>query len=202
MVQSTDPNTGITALSNEVEIKQPQAFVFDFGATPSNAAPGQPIAFETLGTDQPIAFEWQFGDPNAGLQNTSQEPKPTHVFALEGSYTIQLVATDLNGCKHTLLKTDFVEIEKFNGIYLPNAFTPNGDGENDQFRVRGLVNGPFSMIIFNQWGELLFQSENPSTGWDGNRNGLPVQPGTFIYLVKLEVEGKAQEISGKVTLLR
>lgn len=202
MVQSTDPNTGITALSNEVEIKQPQAFVFDFGATPSNAAPGQPIAFETLGTDQPIAFEWQFGDPNAGLQNTSQEPKPTHVFALEGSYTIQLVATDLNGCKHTLLKTDFVEIEKFNGIYLPNAFTPNGDGENDQFRVRGLVNGPFSMIIFNQWGELLFQSENPSTGWDGNRNGLPVQPGTFIYLVKLEVEGKEQEISGKVTLLR
>jgi gliding motility-associated-like protein len=202
MVQATDPNTGITALSNEVEILAPQIPVFDFDASPKQAVPGQPVSFTSTGTDQPASFEWEFGDPTSGAQNGSQQPNSTHVYANEGIYTIQLIATDVDGCKHTVHKPDLVEVTQSNSLYLPNAFTPNGDGENDILRVRGMVNGPFFMAVYNQWGELLFQSENPATGWDGNRNGLPVHPGTYVYLLQIVADGKEQEVAGKVTLLR
>jgi gliding motility-associated-like protein len=202
MVQATDPNTGITALSNEVEILAPQIPVFDFDAYPKQAAPGQAVAFTSTGTDQPVSFEWEFGDPTSGIQNGSQLPNPTHVYSNEGLYAIELVATDADGCKHTIKKPDLVEVTQSKSIFLPNAFTPNGDGENDILRVRGLVNGPFFMAVYNQWGEVLFQSENPTTGWDGNRNGLPVHPGTYVYLLQIVADGKEQELAGKVTLLR
>jgi gliding motility-associated-like protein len=201
-VQHTDPATGITALSAEVEIKAAEARAFDFEALPKSGVPGQPISFVSSGADQPVGYEWQFGDPASGLQNSSQQPNATHVFANEGLYDIQLVATDASGCKHTLLKPDFVQIRLSTDVFLPNAFTPNGDGENDLFRARGLVDGSFYMAVYNQWGELLFQTENPATGWDGTKDGLPVAPGTYAYFVQTAPKGKVQEVSGMVTLLR
>ncbi|MCC6724411.1 MAG: gliding motility-associated C-terminal domain-containing protein [Saprospiraceae bacterium] len=202
MVQATDLSTGITALSNEVEILAAQMPNFDFDASPKKALPGYPITFASTGTDQPSTYEWQFGDANSGTQNSSPLPNPTHVFYQEGIYDIQLIATDANGCKHTVQKPALVEISEFDGIFLPNAFTPNGDGENDHFRVRGVVNGPFFMAIYNQWGELLYQSSDPSAAWDGNKDGLPVQPGTYVYLVQFQSQGEQKDKAGKVTLLR
>ncbi|MBK8565415.1 MAG: gliding motility-associated C-terminal domain-containing protein [Saprospiraceae bacterium] len=201
-VQATDPVTGITAISEPVEIMAPVVPNLDFIATPTTAAPGQPVLFKFVGSGQPTAFEWRFGDPSSGLQNNSTLPEPSHIFMAEGSYTIELVATDPSGCKHSLLKPALVNIEQSSNAYLPNAFTPNSDGENDVFRLRGNVDSASSMTIFNQWGELLFQTSSPTTGWDGNRDGRPVAPGTYLYVIRMQVEGKEKEVAGMVTLLR
>ncbi len=201
-VQATDAVTGITAVSEPVEILAAAVPNFDFIATPPTAAPGQPVLFKWMGADQPTAFEWRFGDPSAGLQNSSTLPEPSHIFMTEGSYSIELMATDASGCEHNLLKPELVKIALSSSAYLPNAFTPNGDGENDVFRLRGNVEGATSMTIFNQWGELLFQSSTPTTGWDGNRDGRPVAPGSYTYVVRMVVEGKEKDVAGMVTLLR
>ncbi len=203
--QATDPNTGITALSNEIEIQAAPVPAFDFGASQRIAPAGQTIVFSSSGADQPVAFDWQFGDPNSGALNSSTQPSPSHLYSVEGAYSVQLIAKDANGCQHTLLKPDFIQITNGpdqSGLFIPNAFTPNGDGNNDLFRVRGKVDGPFFMAIYNQWGELLFEAENPDTGWDGLKNGLPVQSGTYAFYVKITVGQKEKLVSGMVTLLR
>jgi len=204
-VQATDPGTGITALSNEIEIQFAPTPAFDFGASQRIAPAGQTITFSSIGADQPLAFDWQFGDPNSGALNSSTQPSPTHLYAVAGRYSVQLIAKDANGCQHSVFKPDFIQITgapDLPGIFIPNAFTPNGDGNNDLFRVRGEVSGLFFLAVYNQWGEELFQTENPDTGWDGLRNGLPVQSGTYAYMVKISVGEKEKVLSGMVTLLR
>lgn len=204
-VQATDPNTGITAFSNEIEIQAAPVPNFDFGASQRIAPAGQTIVFSSSGTDQPVAFDWDFGDPNTGALNSSIQPSPSHRYDAEGSYSVQLTAKDANGCQHILQKPDFIKITAapdLPGIFIPNAFTPNGDGNNDLFRVRGKVDGPFFLAVYNQWGEPLFEAENPDTGWDGLRNGLPVQSGTYAYFAKITGGQKEKVVSGMVTLLR
>jgi gliding motility-associated-like protein len=204
-VQRTDPATSITALSNEIEILAAPVANFDFTATPRVASIGEAIAFSSTGTDQPSAFAWDFGDENAGALNSSSLASPTHLYLTEGNFTVKLLAKDANGCQQTVLKPYFIQIGHANteaGLFIPNAFTPNGDGNNDLFRVRGEVAGPFYMAVYSQWGELLFQSENPNMGWDGLRNGLPVQSGNYAYLVRIGAAGKEQIRSGTVALLR
>lgn len=68
-------------------------------------------------------------------------------------------------------------------ILLPNAFTPNGDGHNDTFKVLDGVFLEFQMLIFNRWGNILFSSTNPQTGWNGTFNGQPSDVGTYVYQI-------------------
>jgi gliding motility-associated-like protein len=86
---------------------------------------------------------------------------------------------------------------------LPNAFSPNGDGVNDIFYVRG---GPFltmNLRIFNGWGEVIFESSDPTFGWDGTYNGRPEVNGVYVYtVVATSVDGTEHDRSGKVTLIR
>jgi gliding motility-associated-like protein len=69
-------------------------------------------------------------------------------------------------------------------IIVPNAFTPNGDGHNDLFRIKNpqLVKS-FTMAIFNRWGEKVFETTDPYKGWDGSRNGLPVLSGVYVWTI-------------------
>ena len=86
---------------------------------------------------------------------------------------------------------------------LPDAFSPNGDGMNDIFYVRG---GPFETMelkIFNGWGEMVFETTDPEFGWDGTHNGKPEINGVYVYtVVATSVEGQDFDRSGKVTLIR
>ncbi|MCF8248233.1 MAG: gliding motility-associated C-terminal domain-containing protein [Saprospiraceae bacterium] len=201
--QMTDPSTGITALSNEVAVTVAPAVNFDFSATPRQGGPGQVVQFNSTGADIPARFHWEFGDGTA----PSELPSPAHTFTEIGIFSIELTASDSYGCEQKISKKDFIQISEtpvttIPGLFIPNAFTPNGDGENDNFRVRGFFGSGFNMSIFNQWGELLFQSSNPSIGWDGNRDGLPTHTGTYVYLVEMNTDKGTEQISGHVTLLR
>lgn len=86
-------------------------------------------------------------------------------------------------------------------LYIPNAFTPNGDGMNDQFGVKGEGIRDFQIYVYDRWGEVIFESNNPSKQWDGSYKGQPVQEGTYVYQVFSNGSGKRSR-TGSVTLVR
>jgi gliding motility-associated-like protein len=94
-------------------------------------------------------------------------------------------------------------------VYIPNAFTPNGDGKNEVFSIRGYgIQRVKSFRIFNRWGQLVFGRENflpndRNSGWDGTFNGKPADPGAYVYITEVTCnEGKSIVMKGTVLLIR
>jgi gliding motility-associated-like protein len=125
------------------------------------------------------SVSWSFGDGTY-----SNEEDPIHIFADTGIYEVCLTAVSQYGCTDTLCEN--VYILATNNVAIPGAFTPNGDGANDVLYVRG---GPFKTIrmqIFNEWGNLIFESTDQSIGWTGNYRGVPQPSGSYEYIIKGE----------------
>ena len=100
-----------------------------------------------------------------------------------GTYDVVLTVTNQNGCQDTARGTVII-----NGIYLfyvPNTFTPDGDGTNEIFRPygEGIDFSMYTMLIFDRWGELIYETDQPELGWDGTYKGKPVQVGTYIWKI-------------------
>jgi gliding motility-associated-like protein len=88
-------------------------------------------------------------------------------------------------------------------IYIPNAFSPNGDNENDVLYVRGMLLESMLFRVYNRWGELIFESTDRSVGWDGTFKGKPVNPDVFdYYLQAVCIDGEESILKGNVTLMR
>ena len=88
-------------------------------------------------------------------------------------------------------------------IYVPDAFTPNGDNSNDVFLANGLFITTFKLSVYNRWGDKLFYSENIKTGWDGTYDGQPVMGDVYIYKIEIiDALGQQFSKSGRVVLLR
>ncbi len=88
-------------------------------------------------------------------------------------------------------------------MFIPNAFSPNGDNFNDVLYVRGKCLVNFTFQVFNRWGEKVFETSDQKTGWDGTQNGQQLNTGVFVY--KLEgttYDGKSFIQKGNITLLR
>ncbi len=86
-------------------------------------------------------------------------------------------------------------------MYIPNAFTPNGDGINDQFGIKGEGVQDYEILVYDRWGEVIFESDSPLKQWDGSYKGQPVQQGTYVYQVFTQGTGKRSR-TGSVTLIR
>lgn len=96
-----------------------------------------------------------------------------------------------------------IEVEDILNVYLPTMFSPNGDGQNDVFRLRGSPLFDYTMKVFNRWGQVVFESDDFRFGWDGKHNGSPVEAGVFAYQIKgTTAGGKDVEESGQITLIR
>lgn len=88
-------------------------------------------------------------------------------------------------------------------VYVPNAFTPDGDGINDMFGAAGTGLNDYELQIFNRWGEQIFTSTNLDDQWDGNYQSLPVAEGVYVYKLFAMGDGGARTYkTGSVTLLR
>ncbi|MGW8123323.1 PKD domain-containing protein [Roseivirga echinicomitans] len=140
-------------------------------------AANDPVNFYDESVGNIIDWKWKFGD---GFD--SDEIDPIHTYDAPGKYTVILLTTDDVGC--TSSKTTILEITEGYRIMTPNAFSPNGDGNNDYFRPRfvGLVTVQFS--VFNTWGELVFSTDDlESKGWDGIVKGIPAENGNYVYKI-------------------
>jgi gliding motility-associated-like protein len=89
-------------------------------------------------------------------------------------------------------------------IYLPNAFTPNNNGQNDVFLIRTLGSVTLNYFkVYDRWGKVIFETQNLSDGWDGTYNNKPMMPGVYLYEWEITCSGSdVIKKQGNVTLLR
>lgn len=158
------------------------------------------VYFSTQSNQNISSWYWDFGDPSSP-DNTSTAPDPYHSYSLPGEYTITLEITTENGCTETFTKTLSVTLP--NNLFIPTGFTPNNDGNNDLFRVRG-HNILFSdMSIYNQWGQRIWYSPKEMTGWDGTAGGQRVPMGSYAYVIEIHFDDGKKEIHrGNINLIR
>jgi len=144
------------------------------------------------------SWMWNFGD---GGISQLQNPPP-HTYADTGTYKITLVASN-SVCKDSTYHT--VRITFPFTLYIPNAFSPNTDGVNDEFKPQGDGILTFKMMIFDRWGNMIFFTEDINKGWDGRANGGKevAQMDTYVYVIfAKELSNKHDhEYRGIVTLI-
>ncbi|MBX7093679.1 MAG: gliding motility-associated C-terminal domain-containing protein [Flavobacteriales bacterium] len=143
-------------------------------------------------------YSWS---PSSTLDN----PNIQHPTATPDVTTIYTVTVSNNGC--SLTDTVMVKVLEFvcgePNIYVPNAFTPNGDGENDLLFVRGNNITKLLFRVFDRWGELVFETTNQSIGWDGKFKDRDCDPAVFVWYVEATCEGGDEYFQkGNVTLIR
>jgi gliding motility-associated-like protein len=119
------------------------------------------------------------------------------------SYTI--TAINQYGCRATdNLRIQVIEDCSGSTIYVPNTFSPNGDGQNDVLRVLGPGVASVKLFrVFNRWGQMIFSSSDTNVGWDGTFNGTELNPGVYMYYMDVEcINGQRSIKKGDVTLLK
>jgi gliding motility-associated-like protein len=153
------------------------------------------------------SFIWDFGD-----DTKSTEAQPQHSYSKEGEFSISLIAFNDYGCSDTARIVNAVKVIKGGQVLIPNAFSPNStgstgsnpdSGKNDVFLplMRGVVE--FEMLIFNRWGELLFETRDEQFGWDGYFNGKLCPQDVYVYKLTASFDtGEKIVRVGDVNLIR
>lgn len=127
--------------------------------------------------------------------------KAVYRFENAGTYPVAMVVKNTWGCADTIVKA--VVIAEDFSLFVPNAFTPNDDGDNDQFFAKGRGVVKFDLRIYDRWGGLVFQTNDFSGAWDGTLNGKPCQSDVYVWeIVASSADGKTKELSGHVSLYR
>lgn len=144
-------------------------------------------------------YYWDFGN---SMTSTLFEPQT--LYSHEDAYDIMLIAIGFDGCTDTT-KAIYYYVPK---LWMPNSFTPNNDGLNDVFKpvTNRTTLQPYLIQVYNRWGQLIFESTDPDTGWDGKFNGEACAAGTYIYTLQYrQGELSSSEIGvikGQVILLK
>lgn len=166
---------------------------FDFSPKPS--IENTPFSFINQSTGA-SRYSWNFGD---GV--TSTLTQPIHQYSKSFTFDVLLTAYNSFGCSavYTLpvspIVTELLEI--------PNAFTPNDDGKNDVFLPKIFGIDDMNLKIYNRFGQLVFESYNPSFGWDGKFQGAPQPIDVYAYtLIVKFADGRTESRKGSVTLIR
>jgi gliding motility-associated-like protein len=172
-----------------------------FVANPTVASSTDPTIQFVNSSINASSYTWNFGDDSGN----SNEESPSHSYPEEqGSYEVTLIA--FNGsCSDTVSQLIVIESEPL--FYVPNTFTPDGDLVNNTFLPvfsAGFDPYDYKILIFNRWGEILFESNNAKIGWDGTYGGILCQDGVYIWQIVFTELGRdrRQLIRGHVNLLR
>lgn len=161
------------------------------------------VSFTAETTDDVVFYEWQVAtDPEFfGVVTKSQTKDFEYTFIDEGTYYVQFsAATENDEC------TDFSEVFNFqiasSDLVIPNAFSPNGDGINDIWKVsyRSLID--FNCQIFNRNGQPIYSFTDPAGGWDGTYHGKTVKSGVYYYvIVATGSDGQKYKKSGDINVI-
>jgi gliding motility-associated-like protein len=115
--------------------------------------------------------------------------------------TYYLTVTTNNGCQASGKQTVFV----YYPLEMPNAFTPNGDGRNDVFRIPPSFSLEIkAFAVYDRWGMRVFETANSGIGWDGTFAGRPQPTGTYVWMIEYRdaITGKVNTANGTVMLIR
>jgi len=156
------------------------------------------VAATVLLADATPSGIWSSSNPSVATVSSSG----TVLGITAGTATISYTVT--NGCGSTV-KTFLVTVLQptYDDVYIPNAFTPNGDGNNDVFKVYGTVIQSLELKIFNQWGERIFETMDVLGSWDGRHKGKLQPVGVYVYAARIKlVNGTVLDRKGSINLVR
>lgn len=148
-----------------------------------------------------ITWEYDLGDGNVSYERNLQ-----HNYYVPGEYSLRQMVTNQYGCVAYAFKT--LKVEPVMTFYIPNAFTPDGDGTNEIFKCYGLNIEEFRMEIYDRWGELVFESNDIDYGWNGklfNESDRPMSQMdvyAVVVYVRDNMELPPRRIDHRVTLVR
>jgi len=152
------------------------------------------VEFNNLSTGA-VSYTWDLG--NETLLNAEN---PSTTYETSQNYIITLIATNAEGCTDTLVRPIKIKPEFY--FYAPNSFTPDGDEFNNTWKpvMLGVDKFNFDLIVFNRWGEIVFESHDPLFGWDGTYKGQGTQEGTYIWTAKVKLPDTDEKRTFKGTL--
>jgi gliding motility-associated-like protein len=157
------------------------------------------VPFQMKARNAGTHFEWS---PNVGLDDPSSS-SPTATLTRDQEYHV-LISSQL-GC--SVIDTQFVKVNPDSGravkVFVPTAFTPNGNNVNDRLRPLGQIGTIDYFRVYNRWGNMLFQTSIVGDGWDGTYKGIVQQSGTYTWIFSGKTpDGKPIKLSGKTVLIR
>lgn len=170
----------------------------DFYYNPTPALENELTEFIDITFGNTQAWEW-YVEGNF----ISNDERPSYVFEQQGEYEVTQIVTDENGCMDTTIH--IVEVIGSYNVFVPNAFTPDGNGVNNTFKpiVNNVDPNQYRFMIFNRWGEKIFETEVIDNAWDGTYLDDNVRDGVYIWKVLVtDNVGIEHEHVGHVTLLR
>lgn len=214
------PNTGkydiiLTVISNDgcVSIHSiPQMIevyaipVAEFTSTPNPVSSFNPIvSFINQSSSDVTYWNWDLGDPASGANNISALTDPVHTYPniIDQTYLVTLIVHNANNCWDTVQHPVVVGPEFT--FYIPNAFTPNYDGVNDDFNGYGVGIVIYDIWIFDRWGNMVYHTDKLTDRWDGKaNNGKEIaQQDVFVWKVRLtDIFGNIRRYRGTVTLAK
>ena len=202
-VTSTDGCTSNSVIQDYVCIDgYPDA---NFSANPSELTSVFDQTQFTNGSNGASTYEWDFGDGNG---STEVNPSHTYPSEEEGEFEVQLIAISQYGCTDTAYQIINVLEELL--YFVPNTFTPDEDDFNETFKpifTSGFDPQDYTLLIFDRWGEVIFESNNASVGWDGTYGAESsdiVKDGTYVWKIefKTKYDDERKVEIGHVNLLR
>ena len=138
------------------------------------------VAFYSNPTPAAQFYKWSIYH-STELIVTRNDKDIRYTFSEPGSYRV-VCAVNNATCASDSMEVTVAVAESY--LAVPNVFTPNGDGKNDEFRVAYRSLRDFHIWVYNRWGKLVYESTDPAKGWDGNINGRPAAEGAYFYVVR------------------
>ena len=187
------------AVTDSIFLDEVKGYEVDFTLYPSLGIAPLTVSFSNLSTNC-VSYYWDFGNGNTSIFTNPLD----EIYPLQGEYDVMLVGCNSSGlarCCDTTFQT--VVVENSSHCSWINVVTPNGDNVNDRFDLNCEQLRDFHIVIFNRWGNKIFETDDVSKSWDGTRNGKDVPAGTYFFIVDAvgldDVEWRKQ---GSFTLIR
>ncbi|MCB0478518.1 MAG: PKD domain-containing protein [Crocinitomicaceae bacterium] len=168
-----------------------------FTVNPTSAGIQTDITFTDISQSNfPIVdWYWDYNDGNSGTDSVVS----IHQYAEGWNYQVMMVVTDENGC----IDTAYNNVVIFVPPVVPTGFSPNGDGNNDRLFVYGGPYKEFEFVVYNNWGERIYQSNNIQDGWDGMYKGAEQPIGVYVWTARVVAHDDQEfTLKGDVTLIR
>jgi gliding motility-associated-like protein len=170
---------------------------FAAALTGSGICVGDSLRLTAVDNKAIYSYQWA----PEGFFNQSNNNAPVVNAYVRAADEISLTVTSPYGCSAT--EKMMIDAQQCCTVFLPNAFTPNGDGKNDIFRPVTSGNHAIKLfMIVDRWGKKVFETLDENIGWDGTFNGEDQDIGTFYYILQYKCDGKVQDMKGEVILVR
>lgn len=194
----------------EYQVSYPSLITaFDYPEADFNIMPSPVSMFDTevqltsVSSPDVVNFNWNFTGADIAFSSL-EDPVVNYPELVIGNYPVQLIVTNANGCSDTIIKDVNVISDVL--FFAPNTFTPDDNEYNQNWSISilGIDVFDFNLKVFNRWGQLMFESNDPNGAWDGTYDGKLVPSGTYVWILETKDEqtDERYEYKGYVTVLR